>query len=133
MPHGRDIVKLANTRIGQPYVNVCVPKNNPNWRSPWDCAEFVSWLVYQAGGYLYGCVDNRGNPATTEAYTGAWQTDSEKLGKRIGWTDAAATVGAILLRYPPAPNSMGHVVVSDGRGGTIEAKGTTWGVCADKA
>ena len=49
----------------------------------WDCAEFMSWLVYQVGGVLYGCVDDKGDPATVEAYTGAWQTDLKKLGKRV--------------------------------------------------
>jgi N-acetylmuramoyl-L-alanine amidase len=127
------MLKLAKTRIGEDYVNVCVPKNNPNWHGPWDCAEFVSWLVYQVGGFLYGCTDNNGNPATTEAYTGAWKTDSQRLGIRIDWQVAVATEGAVLLRYPPAPGAMGHVAVSDGKGGTIEAKGKAWGVCADKS
>lgn len=133
MPTGNDLLKLARTRIGQAYVNVLVPKNNPNWQGPWDCAEFASWLVYQAGGFLYGCVDNGGNPATTEAYTGAWQHDAEKRGIRVSWQEAAATVGGMLLRYPPAPGSMGHIAVSDGVGGTVEAKGKLYGVCKGSA
>jgi N-acetylmuramoyl-L-alanine amidase len=128
MTDGEKMLRLAETRIGEKYVNVLVPKNNKNWHGPWDCAEFMSWLVYQVGGFLYGCVDDKGDPATVEAYTGAWQTDSKKLGKRVPKEQAAATAGAILLRYPPAPGAMGHIVVSDGKGGTVEAMGKAYGV-----
>jgi hypothetical protein len=128
MSDGKKMLELAETRIGEKYVNVCVPKNNPNWHGPWDCAEFMSWLVFQVGGFLYGCVDNKADPATVEAYTGAWQTDSKKLGKRVPVAQAAATVGAVLLRYPPGPGMMGHIVVCDGKGGTVEAMGTAFGV-----
>lgn len=128
MTDGEKLLALAETRIGEKYVNVLVPKNNPNWHGPWDCAEFMSWLVYQVGGFLYGCVDNHGNPATTEAYTGAWQRDVQALGKRIEWREAATIKGAMLLRYPPAPGKMGHIVVSDGAGGTVEAMGKAYGV-----
>jgi N-acetylmuramoyl-L-alanine amidase len=129
MNDGEKMLRLAETRIGERYVNLLVPKNNPNWHGPWDCAEFMSWLVYQISGRLYGCVDNAGNPATVEAYTGAWQNDARNMGKQIPWRDAAGMVGAVLLRYPPAPGSMGHIVVSDGQGGTVEAMGKKWGVC----
>jgi len=128
MTDGEKMLRLAETRVGEKYVNVCVPKNNPNWHGPWDCAEFMSWLVYQIKGYLYGCVDNRADPAIVEAYTGAWQTDSRRLGKRINVNQAAATVGAVLLRYPPGPGMMGHIVVCDGKGGTVEAMGKAFGV-----
>jgi peptidoglycan hydrolase-like protein with peptidoglycan-binding domain len=47
-------------------------------------------------------------------------------------TSAAATPGAFLLRYPPAPGEMGHIAVSDGAGGTIEAASKNTGVVAGK-
>lgn len=128
MSDGSRLYDLALTRVGQKYVNVLVPKNNPNWQGPWDCAEFASWLVFQIGRKLYGCTDNNGDPALTEAYTGAWQTDSASLGLRVGIDVAAHTRGAFLLRYPPAPGSMGHIVLSDGLGGTVEAMGKAFGV-----
>ena len=62
MPTGNDLLKLAETRIGEKYFNVLVPKDNPNWHGPWDCAEFASWVVYQKAKKLYGCTDNKGNP-----------------------------------------------------------------------
>ena len=72
MKTGQDCLNLAQTKIGQKYVfGVDVPTNNPNWDGPWDCAEFVTWVVYQVSGKLYGCVDNH-NPANCDAYTGAW-------------------------------------------------------------
>jgi N-acetylmuramoyl-L-alanine amidase len=129
MPSGAQMYDLAETRDGQRYVNICIPKNDPNWRGPWDCAEFMSWLVFQVSGRLYGCIDNAGNPATEEAYTGAWKRDSLALGRRIPWQQAAAIKGALLLRYPPGPGKMGHIAVCDGQGRTMEAMGTAFGVC----
>jgi hypothetical protein len=35
------------------------------------------------------------------------------------------------LRVPPAPGQIGHIAVSDGFGGTVEAKGRQYGVVAD--
>jgi Putative peptidoglycan binding domain len=128
MPSGNNMVALALTRVGQKYHNVCVPKNDPNWKGPWDCAEFMSWLVYQESGLLYGCVSKTGNPALVEAYTGAWQTDSRKRGIRVPIARAASLAGGILLRFPPAPGRMGHIAMSDGNGLAIEAHSTKEGV-----
>lgn len=129
MPAGADMLRLARTRLGEKYVNVLVPKNNANWHGPWDCAEFMSWLVYQVGCFLYGCIDDRANPAVADAYTGAWERDSLQLGTRVPILQAIGTPGAILLRYPPSPGMMGHIVVSNGDGGTVEARGRAYGVC----
>jgi hypothetical protein len=126
---GTDLLHLAETRIGEKYVNVLVPKDNANWHGPWDCAEFASWVVYQKVKVLYGCVNNHGNPAATEAYSGAWVRDAEN-GTLLVTSQAAAntTAGIILLRRPPLPGHMGHVAISDGKGGTVEAAGAGLGV-----
>ncbi len=129
MPSGRDLLKLAETRLAEKYVNVLVPKDNPNWHGPWDCAEFASWVVYQKVGRLYGCTDNNGNPATTEAYSGAWVRDAKN--GTLGVTDQGAantTPGVILIRKPPTPGAMGHIAITDGQGGTVEAAGVNLGV-----
>jgi N-acetylmuramoyl-L-alanine amidase len=129
MTTGKDLLALAETRLGEKYVNVLVPKDNPNWHGPWDCAEFASWVVYQTVGKLYGCTDNRGDPAVTEAYSGAWARDASA--GTLGKTDRAAanvTPGVVLIRKPPMPGRMGHVALSDGRGGTVEAAGVGLGV-----
>lgn len=126
---GNDLLSLAETRLKQKYQNVLVPKNNSAWQGPWDCAEFVSWVVFQKIGKLYGCTDNDANPATVEAYSGAWVRDA-KNGLLIESTQAEAnnTAGVILIRRPPAAGKMGHVAISDGQGGTVEAAGTGLGV-----
>ena len=128
MPTGLAMLDLALTRVGQPYRNVLVPKNDPDWAGPWDCAEFASWLIFQTGGGLYGCTDPDGPPALTEAYTGAWKADAARRGRKVSVEIAAATPGAILLRYPPTAGRMGHIGVSDGRGKLVEAHSTAQGV-----
>lgn len=128
MSTGRGVLLLAKQHIGQAYENITVPKNNSNWQGPWDCAEFVSWLVFQDSGILYGCLSNNANPAVADAYTGAWQIDSVRLGMRIPIAEAAAIEGGILLRFPPEPGKMGHIVVCDGKGKTVEAAGKNFGV-----
>ncbi|HEY0312929.1 MAG TPA: peptidoglycan-binding domain-containing protein [Allosphingosinicella sp.] len=133
MATGQQMLALAATRVGEAYVNVQVPKDDANWHGPWDCAEFMSWLVYQVSGQLYGCTDDNDPPATADAYTGSWKSDSARRGQRIPWQQAAATVGAVLLRYPPQPGTMGHIAVSDGNGGTVEARGHAYGVCRASA
>ena len=130
-PSGAGLLNRARQHIGEPYVNVLVPKNDPNWHGPWDCAEFVSWLVFQEANKLYGCVDDDAPPAKADAYTGAWKSDLEQLGKRVSVEEAAATVGGIVLRYPPGPGKMGHIALCDGKGGTVEAKGSRYGVLED--
>jgi hypothetical protein len=127
---GRGILARARQHVGEPYVNVQVPKNNANWHGPWDCAEFASWLVFQEAGILYGCIDDNAAPAVADAYTGAWQTDSANRGNRISIAQAAGTAGAMVLRFPPEPGTMGHIAVCDGNGGTVEAMDHQHGVAA---
>ena len=130
MPTGLAMLELARQHIGEEYQNVLVPKNNANWRGPWDCAEFMSWLVFQEAGVLYGCFDSEPDPALVEAYTGAWKTDSADRGIRIPASRAAAIPGAFLLRFPPGRRRMGHIAICDGLGGTVEAKNRDEGVVA---
>lgn len=129
---GARILRLGRRHLGETYVlGAVVPKNNPRWRGPWDCAEFVSWLVYQASATLYGCHRNSGDPATADAYTGYWGRDARKLGVRISVEEAARTPGAAVLRLP-AVNAIGHIAISDGNGGTVEAHSSRRGVVEDR-
>ena len=130
-PTGAGLLRRAREHIREEYVNRLVPKDDPNWKGPWDCAEFMSWLVYQEAGILYGCLDDNAKPSKADAYTGAWKEDVERLGIRVSVDKAAATVGGIVLRYPPSPGAMGHIALCDGNGGTVEAKGKKFGVVAD--
>ncbi len=102
-PSGAGMLKRAREHIGEKYVNVQVPKDDANYKGPWDCAEFVSWLIYQEAHIIYGCTDDSDPPAKADAYTGAFKVDAARLGKMVSVNEAASTVGGILLRYPPAP------------------------------
>jgi N-acetylmuramoyl-L-alanine amidase len=127
---GHQLVDLGKTRLGESYVfGALAPKDNSNYHGPWDCAEFVAWLILQISGKLYGCENNSGNPATANAFTGFFSRDAKSLGNIITVTQASSTPGAFLLRSA-VPNLCGHVVVCDGRGGTVEAHSHADGVIA---
>jgi len=133
MATGAQLLALAETRIGEKYINVQVPKDNANWHGPWDCAEFASWLVYQKTGKLYGCIDNSDDPALADAYSGAWVRDAiDDRVEPITQREANGIAGAVLIRRPPAPGKMGHIAITDGRGGTVEAAGINLGVRRDR-
>ncbi|HEX6142395.1 MAG TPA: peptidoglycan-binding domain-containing protein [Geminicoccaceae bacterium] len=97
-----------------------------SWRGPWDCAEFASWCVFQATGVLYG-VEPRQDPILADAFTGFWGDQALEDQAAIAVEDAARIVGACLLRLP-ASQRVGHIVISDGEGGTVEAHSSTTGV-----
>lgn len=126
MATGEEILKLAGQHVGERCVyGAITPKNNEEWHGPWDCAEFASWLVYQVNHELYGCDNDNGNPALADAYTGYWMRDLRAKGDAISVTEAAATPGAAVLRHSAG---LGHIVISDGEGGTVEAHSTRSGV-----
>lgn len=124
MATGKQVIELAAGHIGEKYVlGALVPFENPFYKGPWDCAEFVSWVVYRTAGIKVGI---RGN----EAYTGYWANDMAKLCRQINISEAAQTPGAILFRSPGFKGiSIGHIAFSDGAGGTIEAKSSKDNVC----
>jgi hypothetical protein len=133
MASGAQLLKLAEKHIGEKYINVQVPKDNAKWTGPWDCAEFASWLAYQMVGKLFGCRDDGADPAVADAYSGAWVRDATDgtLGVATQ-SDANNTPGIVLIRRPPLPGKMGHVAISDGQGGTVEAAGVNLGVRRDE-
>ena len=50
----------------------------------------------------------------------------------ISQREANSIAGAVLIRKPPAPGKMGHIAITDGRGGTVEAAGINLGVRRDR-
>ncbi|MGO9273632.1 MAG: peptidoglycan-binding domain-containing protein [Terriglobia bacterium] len=127
-PAGETVLQLARPHVGEKYVlGVMVPKNNPNWTGPWDCSEFASWVVFQAAAKLYGCDRDNGNPSTADAFTGYWERDAKSLGQIVTIDQAARTPGATVLRIPQV-GATGHIVISDGSGGTVEAHSSKDGV-----
>lgn len=127
---GDDIVALARRHISEKYVfGARAPMNNEAWRGPWDCAEFVSWCVFQASGVLYG-TEPSDDPMLADAFTGFWAQQAIAGGHLISVQEAAGIVGAAVLRKP-RQGEIGHIVFSDGKGGTVEAHSTLRGVIAD--
>jgi len=128
-PGGRDLLTLARTHVGEPYVlGSRVPMASPDWHGPWDCAEFASWCVFRVSGVLYG-TRPRNDPLLADAYTGYWAEQSAADGRQVSVEQAAAIEGALVLRKPH-PSAVGHIVISDGRGGTVEAHSHDRGVIA---
>lgn len=124
---GEDILELARKHVGERYVlGARAPMGNPSWTGPWDCAEFVSWCLYQASGILFG-TEPRNDPVRADAYTGYWAQQCREAGCTVTVGLAIVTTGAVLLRFPQ-PGAIGHVVFSDGKGGTVEAHSTARGV-----
>jgi len=124
---GEDILEIARQHIGERYVlGARAPMANSTWKGPWDCAEFVSWCLYRASGILFG-TEPRNDPVRADAYTGYWAQQAIAARCTVAVSTAAATAGGILLRYPQT-GAVGHIVFSDGQGGTIEAHSSKNGV-----
>jgi putative peptidoglycan binding protein len=123
-----DLIELAKTLIGRPYVlGAIVPADNPNYSGPFDCAEFVKWLNYQIFGIIYGCdSDSLTHAHTADGYTGYFERDAKALGRIISVQEAITIPGAMILRFP-APGAVGHIVLSQGTGKTVEANCTKYG------
>lgn len=118
---GNELYDLGLTRVGCKYkLGVVAPKDDSDYMGAFDCAEFASWLVKQAYGIDYGMTKD-------DAYTGFWDRDAKSKGVIIPIKQAIATKGAFLLRVSDG-GSIGHIVVSDGKGGTVEAHSTAKGV-----
>lgn len=126
MTTAASLLRIARRHLGEEYLlGALAPKANPDWRGPWDCAEFASWCVFQATGTLFGCRP-AGDPDRADAYTGFWGEDARRLGSVISVGQAAATPGAFLLRLPGS--AIGHVALSAGDGTTVEAHSRDKGV-----
>lgn len=127
---GDDLVALAQRHLGEPHVpGARAPMGNVDWRGPWDCAGFVSWCVHRASGIVYGA-EPRNDPMMADAGTGFWARHAETHGQIVSVAEASAIAGAAVLRRP-VQGQVGHLVLSDGRGGTIEAHSRVRGVVAD--
>lgn len=111
MPTGRDLVAVAMTRIGTPYVYGA----EASWSDPkpaaFDCSELVEWACRRLG---VAFPDGSRN-----------QYDAcRAAGTIIDLRDAYRTVGALLFRMKGAT----HVAISRGDTTTIEARGQRFGV-----
>ena len=129
MSFGNRLIDRASSHIGQEYkLGARAKYLDPNFAGPWDCAEFVSWVVFQESGEqeLLGCQPR--NPASADAYTGQWVADAKKYGLIISVEEALSTVGTALLRSPNG-HPHGHIAFSVGDGQhTVEAMDSKHGV-----
>ena len=122
-----DVFELAIKHLDEPYVlGARAPMGNSKWKGPWDCAEFASWCLFQGTGVLFGVMP-RNNPVTADAFTGFWADQARDANAVVPIETAARTVGAFLVRKPAA-GKIGHIVISDGQGGTVEAHSSKFGV-----
>lgn len=129
---GEAALALALDHLEEKYVlGARAPMANSKWTGPWDCAEFVSWCLYQASGILYG-TRPANDPIRADAYTGYWWEQAHADRATIDINTAATIEGAILLRAPSA-QAIGHIAFSDGKGGTVEAHSTARGVIRGQA
>jgi hypothetical protein len=132
MAHGKEVLEFSRYHVTKPpqrYVfGAFVPKDAPGWCGPWDCAEMASYDIYQVAGVLFG-TSNHENPKTADAFSGFWLQDALKHKCVVPVAHAAQIPGAVILRV--GIGAVGHVVISDGKGGTVEAHSTARGVIAD--
>lgn len=122
MFEGHEVLEIARRHLGERYVlGARAELNNPNYKGPWDCAEFCTWVVFQAYKITFGTTVY-GDP-----FSGAWIEDAHEHDTVISVEDAVRRPGAILLRRS-VHTGTGHVAFSDGKGGTVEARGSKYGV-----
>lgn len=94
---GENILQLAEKHPGEHYILVAqVSKNNASWKGPWDCAELVTWIIYQTSAKFYECNNSLGNPDLRGAYTGYWRDHAEKTGKINALQQAIKIPGAAI-------------------------------------
>lgn len=128
MATGNDIVAEAMKHLGEEYIlGADVPFENPDYKGPWDCAEFCSWVVYQVSGLVYGCVDNSKPIKKLEPYSGGWYRDGMASTQKVPYQVAVKTPGAVFVRKP-IDGKVGHVAFSQGNGKTIEAMSSRYDV-----
>ncbi|MGD0826573.1 MAG: peptidoglycan-binding domain-containing protein [Desulfobaccales bacterium] len=129
MVTGADILEKAKTRLGDSYrFGALTPVGAPDPRV-FDCSKLSSWAVYQAAQIIYGADRDDGNPLEVYGGTIYWKRDARSVGNIIFLEEAAALPGAAVLRLATA-SRCGHIVLSDGLGGTVEAHPTAAGVIA---
>lgn len=131
---GADLIRLAETYVGGRYVlGIVVPKDQASYPKDkgMDCAEFVSYVIAQVTGRLYGCTNDNAPMSVADAYSGSFWDDVNSKGIAISVEEAARIPGAFLVRRAASGN-YGHVAFSLGDGRTVEAKSTNEGIVIDK-
>jgi cell wall-associated NlpC family hydrolase len=123
---GSALIELAKTRCGEEYLlGALVPKDDASWHGPWDCAEFVAWVLFQKSGALFGCFGE--DPKTADAYSGFFADQALRQGRRVPVDTGIRSAGCALVRVAKA-GTIGHVALAVGDGSTVEAHSRNRGV-----
>lgn len=129
---GADILAIAEKHLGEPYVfGANANFQDSHYAGPWDCADFTSWVLYQATGIVFGCTDDAAPTKKLEPFSGSWLADTKSKGHEIAISQAKKIPGAFFIRKKKG-SKPGHVAVSDGLGKTVEAMGKDFGVTRGK-
>lgn len=134
MAFSDDLLALAKEHVGEDYILGSRCKFlDPEFAGPWDCAEFVSWVIFRASNEAILLGTRPRNPEHGDAYTGYWSEDAEKYGLVVSVAEAVDSKGHLLLRRPTSSLG-GHIAFSRGDGkSTIEAHSKKEGVIIGKA
>jgi N-acetylmuramoyl-L-alanine amidase len=90
MPNAQNLLRIVARHIGERYVyGARVAKDNPNHRGPWDCAEFVSWCVYQESQRLYGCDNNRATPSRALIFMRGLRGENKARSQNLSCPDSS--------------------------------------------
>ncbi len=144
---GKSIISIAEQFKGDRYILGALPfRNNEQYledyrdngipfdrskiKGPFDCAEFVSIVIFIVLKKLYGANNNNAKDLkTVDCWTNFFKRDFDNgLFRQITIKEAANTPGAIVLRF--TKNSrIGHIAfcIGDGKS-TIEAHSSRYGI-----
>ncbi len=130
MKTGADIVAWARPHAlrNDAYVlGAMTPIGEPDPKV-FDCSKFAACAAYQGGGVIFGCDNDSGDPHHIYGGTIYFERDVEKFKDcKVSVEQAMAIPGALVLRFVHGESNH-HIVISDGKGGTIEAACTREGV-----
>ncbi|MBC8026485.1 MAG: peptidoglycan-binding protein [Steroidobacteraceae bacterium] len=121
-----DIFELALEHVGEPYVL----GSRARWatRSGEACGmRRVRVVVPVPGDRRVVRSEAAQRSRRADAFTDFWFDQAHAANAVIPVEVAARTVGAFVVRKP-MPGKIGHIVISDGKGGTIEAHSSETGV-----
>jgi cell wall-associated NlpC family hydrolase len=115
MKTAQDILSRAKTQIGKPYIyGYEVDLTDPD-PAAFDCSELIQWV----------CAQESITPVMPDGAIYQMRF-CRKLGRLIDVDEAIKTPGALLFRIDEEYGN--HVVLSQGNGTTIEARGRRYGV-----
>jgi cell wall-associated NlpC family hydrolase len=113
-PTGKAVISKAMSQSGDPYIfGTEVDLGDPD-PDAFDCSELVQWV----------CAQLHISPTMPDGASNQYE-HCKRYGTVLLVSEAVSTPGSLLFRLYATGN---HVVISQGDGSTIEAKGAAYGV-----